>query len=260
MVACTQCGQTIGIFSKQYFVGNKKYCETCIKSINKQEILEKMQLEESTKPEWNTTKDLSDIIKNGYVNLILLGSSQKVNPHRDGIKKIITNYLNSGEILKAITLPSEQRTGTLQLVFITNNRIIFFKEKFAEPNSANYTNIPLSEIIKDTIITKEHPKPNHNPLVYFKTKDSQFEIFNTPNKKLDDLLKELLEQKIEEVKQLTKPCPKCGAKNEPESVFCGECGLKFEEEMITRYCPECGEKNKLKNQFCEKCGTKLGGE
>jgi ribosomal protein L40E len=92
---------------------------------------------------------------------------------------------------------------------------------------------------------------------------SQLPIYKTINEKFEESQR-IKKQQLEEVQQIIKQqknqkiCQKCGSKNDAESTFCGDCGEKFEEEMIIRFCPECGEKNKSKNKFCEKCGTKLG--
>uniref|UniRef100_A0A7C4UC49 Zinc ribbon domain-containing protein n=1 Tax=candidate division WOR-3 bacterium TaxID=2052148 RepID=A0A7C4UC49_UNCW3 len=62
-----------------------------------------------------------------------------------------------------------------------------------------------------------------------------------------------------------KICPKCGAKNPIDAVFCGNCGYKFEEvKKITEdtikdfiICPNCGAKNPNDAQYCYNCGFPL---
>lgn len=53
-------------------------------------------------------------------------------------------------------------------------------------------------------------------------------------------------------------CPSCGAKQQPDSCFCNQCGVRIAsaaEEETT--CPICGAKLPLNSKFCNSCGTKL---
>lgn len=53
-------------------------------------------------------------------------------------------------------------------------------------------------------------------------------------------------------------CPSCGAKQQPGSRFCNQCGVRIAsaaEEETT--CPICGAKLPLNSKFCNSCGTKL---
>ena len=47
-------------------------------------------------------------------------------------------------------------------------------------------------------------------------------------------------------------CPACGAGNEADRKFCGECG-----SALARRCPECGYPNPSTVKFCGECGTPL---
>ncbi len=48
-------------------------------------------------------------------------------------------------------------------------------------------------------------------------------------------------------------CPSCGAPNEGDRKFCGECGA-----ALARPCPSCGTPNPPTVKFCGECGTRLG--
>ena len=52
---------------------------------------------------------------------------------------------------------------------------------------------------------------------------------------------------------MSKKCVKCGRENPDESLFCDNCGKKFEEKN----CPYCNAKNNIKSKFCENCGKSL---
>lgn len=64
-------------------------------------------------------------------------------------------------------------------------------------------------------------------------------------------------------------CPKCGAKIQPNDVFCVSCGTKIDliesdtieklqSEIVTElYCPSCGAEVKEGYKFCLKCGAVL---
>lgn len=49
-------------------------------------------------------------------------------------------------------------------------------------------------------------------------------------------------------------CPKCGELNEPNSKFCGNCGVKF---VFAKHCSQCGEELKSTDKFCANCGQKI---
>ena len=53
----------------------------------------------------------------------------------------------------------------------------------------------------------------------------------------------------------TRVCPHCGAKADPDALFCDHCG----KELI-RVCPKCQEKNDADATYCKNCGTKLEKE
>jgi uncharacterized C2H2 Zn-finger protein len=48
-------------------------------------------------------------------------------------------------------------------------------------------------------------------------------------------------------------CPKCG-KPTGEGKFCNNCGASIELNK----CPRCGAKNNASSRFCGECGTRLG--
>lgn len=47
-------------------------------------------------------------------------------------------------------------------------------------------------------------------------------------------------------------CPHCGARNEPGSAFCDNCG-----QALTRTCSSCNHPNAADAKFCAACGTAL---
>ena len=47
-------------------------------------------------------------------------------------------------------------------------------------------------------------------------------------------------------------CPRCGALNRSDSVFCYKCGA-----ALCRECPECGKIADFRDEYCTKCGKKL---
>ena len=49
-------------------------------------------------------------------------------------------------------------------------------------------------------------------------------------------------------------CPACGAENEPDRKFCGECGAS-----MALACTNCGSPNPPTVKFCGECGTPLVG-
>lgn len=51
----------------------------------------------------------------------------------------------------------------------------------------------------------------------------------------------------------TRPgyCPNCGAKNDPEALFCENCGAVLRQCL----CPECGQEVEAGTDFCEVCGS-----
>jgi len=51
-------------------------------------------------------------------------------------------------------------------------------------------------------------------------------------------------------------CPECGAPQERNAKFCGECGAKL---VQASHCTECGAKPKDGAKFCGECGHKAQG-
>lgn len=87
--------------------------------------------------------------------------------------------------------------------------------------------------------------------------------------------------KKETVKPKAKPstpshikCPKCKAKNEPDSFFCNDCGeelrsnpnlskrgtLTAKTQLLGSICPNCGASNNSNSVFCNSCGQALKTE
>lgn len=51
-----------------------------------------------------------------------------------------------------------------------------------------------------------------------------------------------------------KICPKCGHEETEDSVFCTNCGAKFEKSFS---CPKCGNMVSSGDKFCTNCGYQL---
>ena len=49
-------------------------------------------------------------------------------------------------------------------------------------------------------------------------------------------------------------CSNCGATNDPDQRFFGECGTR-----LAVACPACGSTNAPGNKFCGTCGTNMAG-
>lgn len=49
-----------------------------------------------------------------------------------------------------------------------------------------------------------------------------------------------------------QPCGKCGNYNSDESIFCGHCANR-----LNNNCPDCGFKNLMQQKFCGSCGKQL---
>lgn len=53
-------------------------------------------------------------------------------------------------------------------------------------------------------------------------------------------------------------CPSCGAKQQPGSRFCNQCGVRIASAMEEEAtCPICGAKLPPNSKFCNSCGAKL---
>lgn len=66
-------------------------------------------------------------------------------------------------------------------------------------------------------------------------------------KELNDALTTTTEKEATEI-----ACPRCGALNRSDSVFCYKCGA-----ALCRECPECGKIADFRDEYCTKCGKKL---
>ena len=69
---------------------------------------------------------------------------------------------------------------------------------------------------------------------------------------LDETLKAKSTPKIED--NSLKICPKCGHEETGDSVFCTNCGAKFEQPLT---CPKCGNMVSSEDKFCTNCGNRL---
>ena len=90
-----------------------------------------------------------------------------------------------------------------------------------------------------------------------------------------------IQQQLQQQQQVAgKVCPYCGAVNEPEAMFCAQCGQPISKDVCSfcgarllgneAYCPECGSArgglvcptcHSLNDfAFCKKCGTALTEE
>lgn len=49
-------------------------------------------------------------------------------------------------------------------------------------------------------------------------------------------------------------CPKCGTKNDNNSIYCIKCRNKLKNDLI---CPKCQTENPPIAEYCYKCGTKI---
>jgi len=176
-------------------------------------------------------------------------------------ESIFNNILSELKDDEKVFLATVTNKGDFAL--LTNQKIVIRKNPRYQTSNTNL-DINYSDIV--TIKEKQNVSQDFKTLVntgvFVKSKDTgnpavyvlhshtnpEFPVFKT----ICTLVQE--QKKIQNL----KTCPKCNSKNDPESVFCGECGEKFEETTVNNYCPDCGTLNKGKNKFCEKCGIKLG--
>lgn len=63
----------------------------------------------------------------------------------------------------------------------------------------------------------------------------------------------------------SKFCSNCGAEIEVATVFCPQCGFKFNreeiqhEEVPTKFCQSCGKKININAEICPHCGVRVAG-
>lgn len=69
-----------------------------------------------------------------------------------------------------------------------------------------------------------------------------------------------------ETTEYSKSCPKCGAKNREQAIFCNQCGNSFAaidkqnsapEQTPSKVCSNCKHVNRPQARFCAMCGTVL---
>lgn len=107
-------------------------------------------------------------------------------------------------------------------------------------------------------------------LVYDKKQVQQTtHITVMPTQRMQERIRERSEERkpLEPLKQVSSQaaspavasslkCPKCGAGNEPEAMFCEQCGARLRE----RLCPHCGEPLDERADYCEQCHTYVDTE
>ena len=57
------------------------------------------------------------------------------------------------------------------------------------------------------------------------------------------------QQRQQQQQAAGKPCPYCGAINEPEAMFCAQCGQPISKTT----CPHCGVEIDPDADYCEAC-------
>lgn len=63
----------------------------------------------------------------------------------------------------------------------------------------------------------------------------------------------------------SKFCSNCGAEIEVATVFCPQCGFRFNQEEIqhdevqTKFCQSCGKKININAEICPHCGVRVAG-
>ena len=69
-----------------------------------------------------------------------------------------------------------------------------------------------------------------------------------------------------QVNQVKRVCPKCGAQVAPGSAFCTSCGTPLPKEPVAQpqqrafaFCTNCGSKYPIGSAFCTNCGHKTQG-
>lgn len=80
------------------------------------------------------------------------------------------------------------------------------------------------------------------------------EIIKSTAKDVAPAIKEITDAVVDyQEREATEiACPRCGAINRSDSVFCYKCGA-----ALCRECPECGKIADYRDEYCTKCGKKL---
>lgn len=69
---------------------------------------------------------------------------------------------------------------------------------------------------------------------------------------------EFVQEPVPEPVPAVKICQNCNAENEPDDMFCAECGSSLANpENEKKTCPDCGAQVKAAKPFCPKCGHKF---
>lgn len=56
-----------------------------------------------------------------------------------------------------------------------------------------------------------------------------------------------------------KKCSACGEVQEPDAIFCTNCGQRLAQDAQVKICSSCGASNTPEDVFCSSCGTRLDG-
>ncbi len=75
-----------------------------------------------------------------------------------------------------------------------------------------------------------------------------------PAKPIIDI-NEIRRKILHEPEKKEKICPACGKANDPDSMFCQNCGHPLSTQI--RHCPACGKELEGDEQFCPHCGREI---
>lgn len=56
-----------------------------------------------------------------------------------------------------------------------------------------------------------------------------------------------------------KKCSACGEVQEPDAIFCTNCGQRLAQDAPVKICSSCGASNQPEDVFCASCGSRLEG-